>query len=145
MRLKLVLDDIGAFSKNYREIASSLCHKGSDFHRKLQRFMSGDEPTTDDGYLSVVKIDGEIVGWARSERWEDGNHMAWDTLEAFVHPHFRSRGIAAIAAASLVAGPLYGTGSVAVFHPHMLLVAKKAGIFAQLFEQRKVTRWERVS
>lgn len=145
MRLKLVLDDIGAFSKNYREIASNLCRPGGDFQKKLLRFLAGDEPTFDDGHLAVAKIDGEIVGWARSERWDDDEALTWDTLEAFVHPHFRNRGIATLAASALTAGPLYGTGNIAVFHPHMLLVARRAGTYAQLFEQQKVRRWERVS
>lgn len=143
MRLKLIVDTLDAFAKDYRELADVFTKDGSDFQAKLRRFMAGDEPTFEDGYLALLKDDGAIVGWARSERWEEDAGLAWDTLEAFVHPQARNRGYAALAASALAAGPLYGTGNVAVFHPTMLLVARRAGLYAQLFAKRTVERWER--
>jgi hypothetical protein len=144
VRLKLVLDEIGAFQKYFREISEHLCHTGSDFQKKLRRYRAGDTPHEDDGYLAVVKLDGEIVGWARSERWEENPACSWDTLEAFVSPQLRNRGLATLAVSALTAGPLYGSGNIAVFHPHMLLVARRAGVYPQLFERKNVQRWERV-
>ena len=143
MRLKLIVARLRAFAKDYVELADAFCRDGSDFQAKLRRFLAGHEPTFDDGHLALLKFDSEIVGWARTERWaEDGIH-AWDTLEAFVHPNHRNRGYAAVAAAALVSGPLYGTGNVAVFSPAMLMVARRAGVYAQLFTRQRVERWER--
>lgn len=143
MRIKLIVDHLNAFSKDYREIADVFTKDGSDFQAKLRRFLEGVEPTWDDGHLALLKADGEIVGWARSERWAEDAVHAWDTLEAFVHPHHRNRGYAALAASALAAGPLYGSGNIAVFHPTMLLVARRAGLYAQLFTRQRVERWER--
>lgn len=143
MRIKLVVDTIGAFQKDYRELADVFCRDGSDFQRKLRRFLDGDEPTFDDGYLALLKSEGDIAGWARSERWAEDAVHSWDTLEAFVHPNARNRGYAALAAQGLASGPLYGTGNIAVFSPPMLLVARRAGLYAQLFARQRVERWER--
>lgn len=143
MRLKLVVDTLDAFQKDFRELADVFCRDGSDFQRKLRRFLDGDEPTFDDGCLALIKAEGEIVGWARSERWVEDAGLAWDTLEAFVHPQSRNRGYAAMASQGLAAGPLYGTGNVAVFSPAMLMVARRAGLYAQLFTRQRVERWER--
>lgn len=143
MRLKLIVDTLDAFTKDFRELADVFTKDGSDFQRKLKRFLAGDEPTFEDGYLALLKDDGEIVGWARSERWAEDAVFTWDTLEAFVHPQHRNRGYASLAASALVSGPLYGSGNIAVFHPTMLLVARRAGTYAQLFARRVVERWER--
>jgi GNAT superfamily N-acetyltransferase len=143
MRIKLIVDHMNAFSKEYREIADVFCKDGSDFQKKLRSFLDGVEPTWDDGHLALLKADGEIVGWARSERWSEDAVFTWDTLEAFVHPQHRNRGYASLAASALVSGPLYGSGNIAVFHPTMLLVARRAGTYAQLFARRTVERWER--
>lgn len=143
MRLKLTVDLISAFAKDFRELADVFCHDGRDFQAKLRRFLAGDEPTFDDGYLALLKSEGEIVGWARSERWVEDAVHAWDTLEAFVHPNHRHRGYAALASQGLASGPLYGSGSIAVFAPPMLLVARRAGLCAQLFTRQRVERWER--
>jgi len=65
VRLKLVVDTLGAFQKDFRELADVFTTDGSDFQRKLRRFLDGDEPTFDAGYLALLKSEGDIVGWAR--------------------------------------------------------------------------------
>ena len=110
-------------------IRHSLTHDGSDFQRKLGRWLSREAyPTDEDGHVAVVISDGVTVGWARTEVWQ-----GHDTLEAFVSQPFRQRGIAAFAAAGLRAGPL--GEKVAVFHPSMILVARRAGLRPTLFEK----------
>lgn len=143
MRMKLLVDTLDAFAKDFRELADTFTHDGSDFQMKLRRFLAGDEPAFEDGYLALLKADGDIVGWARSERWAEDAVFTWDTLEAFVHAQARNRGYASLAASALASGPLYGSGNIAVFHPAMLLVARRAGLYAQLFAKRQVERWER--
>lgn len=119
-------------------VRNRLTKPGSDFQWKLTRLLHGEvEPTSDDGHIALVLDQGEVVGWARTEYW-----TAHDTLEAFVAPGYRLRGIAAFAASGLYAGVLHdGDGTVAVFHPHMLLVARRAGLFATLFQKNQRGEW----
>jgi len=129
------------------EQASLLLHRltrsGGDFARKLTTWLyTTAKPTPADGTIAVVADHGEVVGWARTERWseplgEAGSVLHWDTLEAFVAPEYRSRGVAAFAAAGLYAASLHDCGcTVAVFRPVMLLVARRAGFIPTLFERR---------
>lgn len=142
MRLKLIVDDLAAFAKDYRELIDAFTRDGSDFQKKLERFLAGDEPTADDGRLALLKVGGDIVGWARSERWQEHTGAEWDTLEAFVHPNARGSGYAALAASALAAVSLRGA-PVAVFSPAMMFVALRAGLRPQLFLLQSVERWER--
>ena len=116
-------------------LRSHLTKPGSDFQRKLAAGQL-------DGTIAIVREHGEIIGWARSESWQDG-HREWDTLEAFVARDHRHRGIASFAAAGLRSTVLPGPGEVAVFHPHMLLVARRAALRPTLFQQ-EARVWLRV-
>jgi len=122
----------------------------SDFQGKLDAWLVGSlAPTDADGYIALVEDHGEIVGWARTEQWSAGSDGAgglvlYDTLEAFVAPPYRRRGIAAFAASGIYSAVLHDNGgTVAVFHPHMLLVARRAGFFPTLF-QKEGGQWFRV-
>lgn len=120
-----------------------LLHKltkpGSDFHRKLTTWLyTPARPTSADGVISVVLDHGEVVGWARTERWSEplgaDAVIHWDTLEAFVAQEYRGRGVAALAASGLYASRLHdGSNLVAVFHPAMLLTARRVGLSPTLF------------
>jgi hypothetical protein len=105
-----------------RVIRDSLTKPDSDFQKKLFAEQL-------DGSISLVSRDSEIIGWARSEQWQ--GHQ---TLEAFVDPASRASGVAAFAAAGLVAAAAVPP-EVAVFHPHMLAVARRAGLLATLFSR----------
>ena len=119
-------------------VRNKLTKPGSDFQWKLTRLLYGEAvSSSDDGHIAIVLDQGEIVGWARTEYWQ-----AHDTLEAFVAPDYRLRGIAAFAASGLYAGVLHDEGgTVAVFHPHMLLVARRAGLFATLYQKNPRGEW----
>jgi hypothetical protein len=123
-------------------IVRNLTKPDSDFQRTL---LAGRRP----GTIAIVRDQGEIVGWARTETWAEGDEddAVWDTLEAFVATSHRMRGVAAFAAAGLAAtsGCWSGMG-VAVFHPHMLLVARRAGFRPTLFAKQVAveSRWHRV-
>jgi len=115
-------------------IAASFTKPGSDFNKKLT---SGQPLGVYDGLIAVVRSRTEILGWARSETWQ-----RWDTLESFVSPSHRGRGIAAFAASGL-RSTYNHTAEVAVFHPHMLLVAKRAGFRPILFH-KEGDQWSKV-
>jgi hypothetical protein len=111
-----------------RVIRDELTKPGSDFHKAVE--------TKADGHIAVVWDDALPVGWARTERWYDGNGIPYDTLEAFVRPDRRQQGIAAFAAAGLFSATLHDDGcTVAVFSAPMLLVARRAGFWPVLFER----------
>lgn len=118
-----------------------LTRDGSDFANKLASWASGVRPARSDGTIALVEDQGEIIGWARTEIWwEEPGHMAWDTLESFVTPEWRGRGIASWAAAGLACGELC---AVAVFRPSMLLLAKRVGLHPVLFQKDEGGRWVR--
>jgi hypothetical protein len=100
---------------------------GSDFYKKLT--------TADDlaGHIAVVRDQGEIVGWARTEPWRGGDGDEWNTLEAFVAEDYRHCGIASFAAAGIAAHLSPGGMSVAVFHPVMYIIATRAGLRPTLY------------
>jgi GNAT superfamily N-acetyltransferase len=121
-------------------IAHRLTKAGSDFNGKLVYWTYGRGAAVDtDGSIAVVYDQGEIIGWARTELWRND-----DTLEAFVAPAYRGRGVASYAAAGLVSTCLHDNGMhVAVFHPLMLLVARRVGLFASLFQKAANGEWVR--
>jgi GNAT superfamily N-acetyltransferase len=83
-------------------VRDHLTKPGSDFQRKLDSWLyDSSEPTEDDGYIALVEDHGEIIGWARTEKWLEAGADQWNTLEAFVHKSYRRRGIAAFAASGL--------------------------------------------
>lgn len=128
----LPLADLDASMR--RLIKDNLSKPDSDFHKAVE--------TKTDGVIAMVMDDIEVVGWARTERWVDGRGVPYDTLEAFVVPERRLQGIAAFAAAGLYSATLYDNGCVvAVFHPHMLLLARRAGFFPVLFQKDADGQW----
>jgi hypothetical protein len=124
-----------------RLIRDELTKPGSDFHRAVD--------TKTDGHIAIVWADAVAVGWARTEYWSAGGDGAggvvmYDTLEAFVRPEHRLTGIAVLAACGIYSSALHDDGGeVAVFHPHMLLVARRAGFFPTLFERDGHGGWQR--
>lgn len=112
---------------------------GSDFQRTLARQLRPG------GTIAIVRSGDEIVGWTRTEQWVCGNGWAWPTLEAFVVPAWRRKGVAAFAAAGLLAalGGLGNDYACAVFAPSMLVVAYKAGLRPTLFQKDDSGAWMR--
>jgi len=119
-----------------RLIRDELTKPGSDFHHAVE--------TKTAGLIAIVMDDEVVVGWARTEQWYDGNGIPFDTLEAFVRPERRMRGIAGFAASGLYSAVFHASGcAVAVFSPYMMLVARRAGLFPTLFEQDGNGHWRR--
>lgn len=117
-------------SSERRFIIDHLTRDGSDFQKAL---MSG----TPLGSIAICLDMGEIVGWARTEKW-DGH----DTLEAFVQQPYRRRGIARLCASGLVASNSLSIGrSVAVFRDSMLHLARGVGLEPLLFCRQEDGSW----
>jgi hypothetical protein len=95
---------------------------------------------TQEGTIAICEDAGEIIGWARTERWQ-----SWNTLEAFVGTAHRGRGVATFCAAGLVAScPCFrgSYGYAAVFRPSMKHLARKVGIAPVLFSRLPDGKWE---
>lgn len=113
-----------------RFMVDHLTWEGSDFQKAL---IAGNPS----GSIAICLDMGEIVGWARTEKWE-GN----ETLEAFVHQQYRRRGIASLCAAGLVASNAFDGGrSVAVFRESMLHLARRVGLEPILFCSQPDGSW----
>lgn len=130
------------------DVAERLTRPASAFQDQIKSFLARSAaPVADDGTISVVRTrHGLAIGWARSERWceermEPDGHICrrmWNTLEAFVDPEWRNRGVATFAAAGLMLAsdaPTSALPSHAVFRPSMLLVARRIGIRPILFQK----------
>lgn len=115
-------------------IASRLTRPGSDFQKALE----AGEPQ---GWISIALDKGVIIGWARTERWED-----FDTLEAFVDPDVRGRGVATWCAMGLVATGVFTTSKdryVAVFRRPMIKLAIKVGMKPVICDRMENGLWTR--
>lgn len=141
MKCTIVTNESLYNGSHYRAyIAERLCKTGSIFQRRL---IAGEAV---DGFIAIVEDFGETIGWARTEPWvestDDGvaagfGHavLHWNTLEAFVSRDYRGRGVASFAAAGLATVAFLDDPTAAVFHPHMMLLAKKVGLMPTLFRQ----------
>lgn len=141
----MTLRELAAQPRLMRHIALHLTRPGSDFQGKLGRFCGGSTPTEADGRIAVVMDGGVPIGWARSERWADGDAHEWHTLEALVEAEWRRNGLAQWAAKGLFASaPRYTRPAVvAVFRGSMLGLAKRIGVHAVLFSKNSAGVWVR--
>jgi GNAT superfamily N-acetyltransferase len=118
-------------------ILKKLSKPGSDFQHKLAHLADVD------GHIAVVADHGEDIGWARTEHWRDHQGRDWETLEAFVAPEYRRRGLARFAAAGLAASGAIKVSSVAVFATPMPAIATAAGLLPVSFSKDADGRWVR--
>ena len=101
-----------------REIILNLTKHGSEFQQEVRRRRDYDTP------IALVRNGPwRIASWAASHQWR-----SMQTLEGFTLDHFRRRGLARLAAASLVsAGVIVPVLPVAVFAPYCVDIAKSVG------------------
>jgi hypothetical protein len=117
-------------SSERRFIADHLTRPESDFQRAL---LGG--PVT--GTIAICLDQGEIIGWARSEMWNE-----IPTLEAFVSPAYRRRGVATLCTAGLrTEGVFRDHEFVAVFRPTMVSVACRLGLLYASFDRKPNGTW----
>ena len=113
-----------------RFIADHLTREGSDFQQALLE----DRPQ---GTIAVCLDQGEIIGWARTEIWQD-----IPTLEAFVSPAYRRRGVATLCAAGLrTEGVFRDHEFIGVFSPTMVSVAGRLGLLYAAFDMEPDGTW----
>lgn len=92
--------------------------------RPMSVFQQALDGGTATGRIAICRDQGEIIGWARTERWREN-----DTLEAFVAPCYRGRGVATACAAALLAdGAISRSAGVVVFRRPMPQIAERLGI-----------------
>jgi GNAT superfamily N-acetyltransferase len=112
-------------------ICDHLTRTGSEFQKKL---LDGDILT---GKIAICLDQGEIIGWARTEIWD-----GLPTLEAFVSPPYRRRGVATLCAAGLrTEGVFRDYEFVAVFRTTMALLASRLGLRYAAFDRAPDGSW----
>jgi hypothetical protein len=110
-----------------KEIVMRLTNSGSEFQQEVSRRQESDTP------IALVRTGSwRIAAWAASHHWR-----SMQTLEGFTLEHFRRRGMARLAAASLVsAGVIIPVLPIAVFAPYCVSIAKSVGCRdVRLFER----------
>jgi hypothetical protein len=114
-----------------RFIADHLTRPGSDFQRAL---LYG-EPA---GTIAICLDQGEIIGWARTEIWQN-----LPTIEAFAGTAYRRRGVATLCVAGLVAaGVFVDHDEVAVFRPTMASLARRLGVPFVEYDRKPDGSWK---
>lgn len=105
-------------------IVENACKPNSDFQWKLIEKPLGEA----DGWIAVVRDQGEIVGWARTEKWLDKESgEEWHTLEAFTREEWRRRHVCQFAATGLrAAGRL--PDHVAIFNPNLITTCRRMAL-----------------
>ena len=113
-----------------RFIADHLTRPESEFQRAL---MDG----TVTGTIAICLDQGEIIGWARTEVWQ-----GIPTLEAFVSPAYRRRGVATLCAAGLrTEGVFRDYEYIGVFRPTMVSLASRLGLIYAAFDRKPNGTW----
>ena len=113
-----------------RFIADHLTRPESDFQGAL---LNGGLT----GTIAICLDQGEIVGWARTEVWQD-----IPTLEAFVSPAYRRRGVATLCAAGLrTEGVFRDYEYIGVFRPTMVSLASRLGLLYASFDRKPNGTW----
>jgi hypothetical protein len=106
-------------------IIESACKPNSDFQAKLCDKILDDR----DGWIAIVRDQGEIVGWARTEKWCDKDSgEEFDTLESFTRHRWRRRGVCKYAVAGLLAAGKIDRGPLAIFSSMMIGTCRVFGI-----------------
>ena len=113
-------------------IADHLTRPQSDFQKAL---LDGGDIIK--GTIAICLDQGEIIGWARTELWRE-----LPTLEAFVSPAYRRRGVATLCAAGLrTEGVWRDYEFVAVFRPTMISLARRLGLPYASFDRAPDGSW----
>ena len=112
-------------------IARALCNLGSEMQREII------ESKTDTPM--VVVYDPEPIGWVATHLWR-----GLQTLEGYVDPEWRRKGLARIGALTLIAtGYLDRTKAIAVFSPECITLAKSLGFSdVRQFRRNRYGDWE---
>jgi hypothetical protein len=89
------------------------------------------------GTIAICLDQGEIIGWARTEVWQ-----GIPTLEAFVSPAYRRRGVATLCAAGLrTEGVFRDYEYIGVFRPTMVSLASRLGLLYAAFDRKPNGTW----
>lgn len=111
--------------------ARALCRPGSEMQKEFI------DATTDTPMVAFY--DPEPIGWVATHLWR-----GLQTLEGYVDPEWRRKGLARIGALTLIAnGYLDRTKAIAVFSPECVALASSLG-FADVrqFRRNRYGDWE---
>jgi L-amino acid N-acyltransferase YncA len=123
-------------------IYSRLSHKNSkstssikpELERRYLTLTTGRHP---DMSVALIRYNEELVGWVGTRPWPEkfkGDRIVAQTVECFVAPEHRRRGIARLGLQALVsAGYIDKNAPVSVYAPEVVSLATQCGCRVVLF------------
>ncbi len=126
---KLALTDVTA-------IYSRLSHNDSGSNSSIQkeldrRYIKPEDGPHPDMSLAMVWYNDELLGWVGTRPWPEkfkGNRVVAQTIECFVDPDWRRRGIARLGLQALIsAGYINKKEPVSVYAAEVVELARQCG------------------
>lgn len=81
--------------------------------------------------MAFLRVDGFLAGWVGTRHWPEkfkGRPVTAQTIECFVDPAYRRRGLAKLGVLALIAaGSLKRNEIVSVYEPMVVLLAQQCG------------------
>lgn len=132
---KLAVTDVTAI---YSRLSHSDSGSDSSIQKELEkRYMNPQPGPHPDMSLALVWFNEELVGWVGTRLWPEkfkGKKVIAQTLECFVDPVWRRKGIARLGVGALIsAGYLDKARIVSVYAPEVVHLARQCGCATVLF------------
>jgi hypothetical protein len=126
---KLGLVDVTAI---YSRLSWPDSGSDSSIQKELdKRYINRQPGLHDEMALALVWLDDTLVGWVGSRPWPEkfkGRPITAQTLECFVDPEYRRRGIAKLGLLALIsAGAINKDEIVSVYSPEVVHLAQQCG------------------
>lgn len=120
---RLSWPDSGSTSSIQKELAKRYITPESGAHPKMA--------------IALIWLDGVLAGWVGTRPWPEkfkGEPVTAQTVECFVAPEFRRRGLAKLGLQALITGGKINRNDfVAVYAPEVVPIAEQCGCRVVLF------------
>lgn len=127
---RLSWPDSGSTSSMQKELAKRYLWAVLDTHpptRYVQKLDAPQPPMA----VALLRVDGVLVGWVGTRHWPEkfkGRPVTAQTVECFVAPDYRRRGLAKLGLLALIAaGRLNREEIVSVYEPTVVDLAQQCG------------------
>jgi hypothetical protein len=128
---KLGLVDVTAI---YTRLSRPDSISGSSIQKELEkRYLAKDASTEQQPKMAIaiIWLDDTLVGWVGTRPWPEkfkGKPVTAQTIECFVDPEFRRRGIAKLGVQALIAANALDKNElVSVYAPEVVELARRCG------------------
>lgn len=133
---RLSWPDSGSTSSLQKELTKRYIRAAVDTHPPAQYFQRIDTPQPPMA-MALIWADDVLAGWVGTRHWPEkfkGRPVTAQTIECFVDPDYRRRGLAKLGLVALIAaGKLNKTEIVSVYEPNVVSLAKQCGCQVVLY------------